>query len=49
MVGGGFGGLPCGWLEVGLVRFPVGGGLPQYGQQGRGASLEQRSMEDELW
>ena len=37
------------WLEVGLVGFPVGGGLPQYGQQGRGASLEQSSMEDELW
>ena len=47
-------GPPCGsggsggW-RWGLVGFPVGGGLPQLGQQGRGVSLEQGSMGDELW
>ena len=31
------------------MGFPVGGAFPQHGQQGRGVSLEQGSMGDELW
>ena len=46
-------GPPCGWvvgwLEVGFGGLPCGRGLPQHGQQGRGGSLEQGSMGDELW